>query len=56
MDWTDVLIVVRNEPSPSHDGRVRVVGRTRDGDEVILNEREHTIRPGTLIWLNAEEN
>lgn len=56
MDWTDVVIVVRNEPSPSHDGRFRIVGRTHDGEEVIVNEGEHTIPPGTLIWLDAAED
>lgn len=55
VDWTGVLIVVRNEPSALRDGRFRIVGRTRDGEEVIVNEGGLAIRPGTLLWLDASE-
>lgn len=55
MDWTGVLIVLRNEPSAMRDGRSRIVGRTRDGKEVIVNESAHAVRPGTLLWPDAAE-
>jgi hypothetical protein len=38
MDWSSAAVVVRNEPSPSHPGLVRVVGRSGDGREVIVEE------------------
>lgn len=55
-DWTQVLIVVRNEPDESAAGRFRVVGRTRDGKEVIVDEGKQPVRPGTLIWLDPADD
>lgn len=51
MDWTDLVIVIRNEPSPSRDGSVRTIGRTRDGEERVIGEEEHPMRSGTLVAL-----
>lgn len=38
MDWTNAAVVIRNEPSPSHPGLIRVVGRSGEGREVIVEE------------------
>jgi hypothetical protein len=35
MDWTDLAIVVRNEPTDA--GEFRVIGRLRNGDEVVID-------------------
>lgn len=37
MDWTDLAIVVRNEPADA--GEFRVIGRLRNGDEVVIDSR-----------------
>lgn len=51
-DWTDLAIVIRNEPSPSHNGLVQVVARTRDGGEHIYEDQSpEPVRPGTLVSL-----
>jgi hypothetical protein len=38
MDWSSAVVVVRNEPSPSDPGLVRVVGRSGGGREVIIEQ------------------
>jgi hypothetical protein len=38
MDWRSAAVVVRNEAAPSHPGLVRVIGRSGDGREVIVEE------------------
>lgn len=38
MDWSSVAVAVRNEPSSSHPGLIRAIGRCGDGREVIVEE------------------
>lgn len=38
MDWSSAAVVVRNESSPSQPDLVRVIGRSGDGREVIVEE------------------
>jgi hypothetical protein len=54
-DWTDLYVVVRNEPSRSPDGSTNVVGRSSDGRDVIIAREQHPVPPGTLIWLGEDD-
>lgn len=51
MDWTDVVVVVRNEPSPDRSGWVRVVGRLRDGTDVVIGDEPEPWVVGTILNL-----
>jgi hypothetical protein len=48
-DADGVVIVVRNEPLP--DGTVRVIGRSRDGQEHVVCESKEPYAAGALLEL-----